>query len=91
MFKSKHPHTTKVTEFLHKFGLSTGGTIRTDQGGELFRSQDFRDAVALKHYTVKPTGSDAAHQNGKVERLNATFGIMVSALLYSSGSPHLLE
>ena len=36
---------------------------------------------------MEPTGSDSPHQNGKVERLNGTFGVMVGTLLYLSGLP----
>ena len=37
---------------------------------------------------MEPTpGSDSPHQNGKVECLNGTFGVMVHSLLYSSGLP----
>jgi hypothetical protein len=34
---------------------------------------------------MQPAGSDAASKNGKVERLNGTFGAMVRCLLYSAG------
>jgi hypothetical protein len=36
-------------------------------------------------YAFEPTGSDAASENGKVERANGTFGAMVRCLIYSAG------
>jgi hypothetical protein len=36
-------------------------------------------------YIIEPTGSNSAWQNGKVERLNGTFGVMVRCLRYRAG------
>jgi hypothetical protein len=58
-----------------------------DQGGELWRSAALGPIVAEAGYGMKPTGSDSPHQNGKVEHLNGTFGVMVRFLLYSAGLP----
>mgnify|MGYP006166984397 FL=1 len=69
-------------------GLPNGyRALRLDQGGELWRSAALRDVTANAGYIMEPTGSDSPHQNGKVERLNGTFGVMVRSLLYSSGLP----
>jgi hypothetical protein len=83
---SKAPPTAVLDTFLASNKLLTGPRfIRMDQGGELWRSDDIRD-VCIKHqYVAEPTGSDSPSQNGKVERLNGTYGVMVRAMLYSSG------
>ena len=39
-----------MNEFLTKFGLPQGGMIRCDEGGELSRSQKFREKVLEFHY-----------------------------------------
>jgi hypothetical protein len=56
-----------------------------DQGGELWRSNELQDVVFDAGYDFEPTGSDAASENGKVERANGTFVAMVRCLLYSAG------
>jgi hypothetical protein len=56
-----------------------------DQGGELWGSAQLRYIANAAGYIIEPTGSDSAWQNGKVERLNGTFGVMVRCLLYSAG------
>jgi hypothetical protein len=77
--KSKEPPIELVTTFLRQFGHKDGGSIRTDQGGELARSAAFRDAalsrdfdVTVKPFVVEPTGADSPSQNGAVERWNGT-------------------
>ena len=83
---SKAPPHAILDAFLLQHGLTSGERfLQMDQGGDLWRSAKIR-AVAAKHdYHIEPTGSDSPSQNGKVERLNGTFGVMVRALLYSSG------
>jgi hypothetical protein len=56
-----------------------------DQGGELWGSAQLRNIANAAGYIIEPTGSNSAWQNGKVERLNGTFGVMVKCLLYSAG------
>jgi hypothetical protein len=56
-----------------------------DQGGELWRSNELRDVDFAAGYDFEPTGSNAASENGKVERASGTFGAMVRCLLYSAG------
>jgi hypothetical protein len=53
--------------------------------GALLNCDTLRDIANALSYIIEPTGSNSAWQNGKVERLNGTFGIMVRCLLYSSG------
>jgi hypothetical protein len=67
-------------------GLKEGPrSLRMDQGGELWGSDQLRDVAHAAGYVIEPTGSDSAWQNCKVERLNGTFGVMVRCLLYSAG------
>ena len=76
--------------FLARFRNADGGLIRTDQGGELARSEAFRNAMKLddfKVYVVESTGADSPNQNAKVEKWNDTLGTTVRTLLYSSGLP----
>jgi hypothetical protein len=83
---SKAPPRQILDQFLAKHGLNTGSHfLCMDQGGELWRSALIRVVAAQHSYAIEPTGSDSANQNGKVERLNGTFGVMVRALLYSPG------
>jgi hypothetical protein len=56
-----------------------------DQGGELWDSDQLLYVAHAAGYVIEPTGSDSAWHNGKVERLDGTFGVMVRCLLYSAG------
>jgi hypothetical protein len=83
--KSKEPPIYILRAFLKKFGIGTG-VIRTDQGGELARSDSFRDTMLKEFgYVVEPTGADSPSQNGGVESYNHTLAIKVRTLLYSAG------
>jgi hypothetical protein len=53
----------------------------------LWHSNELRKVVLEAKYVMEPIGNDSPNQNGKVEWLNGTFGIMVRSLLYSSGLP----
>jgi hypothetical protein len=90
----RHGDPFDIPMFLTRHGLldkTTPRSIRVDQGGEFAFSEDFHKVVAKHGYVVEPTGSDNPSQNGRVESLNQTFGIMVRtlvrSLLYSSGLP----
>ena len=86
--KTKEPPVDLVHIFLKKFGLSTGGIIRCDQGGELARSAKFRTmALGACLYVVEPTGADSPSQNGGAERWNGSMATTVRALLYGAGLP----
>ena len=86
--KSKEPPVSLVHIFLKKFGLSSGGIIRCDQGGELARSEEFRTmALGACLYVVEPTGADSPSQNGGAERWNGSMATTVRALLYGAGLP----
>jgi hypothetical protein len=67
-------------------GLKEGPrSLRMNQGGELWGSDQLRYIAHAADYVIEPTGSDLAWKNGKVECLNGTFGVMVRCLLYSAG------
>jgi hypothetical protein len=55
------------------------------QGSELWFSHQLLDVAEAAGYTMEPTGSNAASQNGKVEQPNSTFGAMERCLIYSAG------
>lgn len=85
--KNKNPPTDLITSFLLNNRIQDGKQryLRTDQGGELAKSNEFRQAVYLGGYILEETGSDAPSENGMIERLNGTLGGMVRNMLYSAG------
>ncbi len=85
--RTKIPPLQIMATFLQKHGTQETAhrIIRTDQGGELWASQDFRKLALDAGYLLEPTGSGAPFQNGLAERPNQTFGQMVRCLLHSSG------
>jgi hypothetical protein len=84
---SKEPSLAILRAFMRKFCLSDG-IIRTDQGRELARSDEFRTAMLDKFgYIVKPTGANSPSQNGRAEIYNNTLAVRVCTLLYGSGLP----
>lgn len=85
---SKMPPVDIIDAFLSRFGHAHGGSIRTDQGGELARSFALSDMVLRKHrYVLEPTGADSPSQNGAVEIYNAKLAVRARTLLYGSGLP----
>ena len=73
--------------FLDKYGITDTNDrfIRTDQGGELARSEAFRKMAQKYGYTIGTTaGADNSLQNGRGERPHRTYGNVVCCLLYSS-------
>jgi hypothetical protein len=57
-----------INSFLRKFGHDNGGSIRSDQGGELAKSPALADMVLREHnYVFEPTGANSPSQNGGVE------------------------
>ena len=84
--KNKEPPIDIMGAFLTRFGHSNGGLLRTDLGGELARSTDFRTIMKEKYnYVVETTGADSPSQNGQVEKYNGVLAITVRVLLYSAG------
>jgi hypothetical protein len=77
-----------VDAFLSRFGHAYGGSIRTDQGGELARSLALSDLVLRTHnYFLESTGADSPSQNGSVEIYNNKLAVCARTLLYGSGLP----
>jgi dUTP pyrophosphatase len=85
--KNKTPPIKLISTFLKEHGnkTATPRTIRTDQGGELWANQLFRDMIMEAGFLMEPTGAGAPFQNGLAERPNQTLGQMVRCLLHSSG------
>ncbi len=84
--KTKEPPIKTVDLFLQRYGLKDGTQryIRTDLGGELANSQDFRNLIAAHGYLLETTGPDASSQNGRGERPHRTLANMVRCMLYSA-------
>lgn len=55
-----------------------------DQGGELFRNPKVRKIFEKRGFKIHPTGTDASHQNGPVERAHRTVAKGIQALLIGS-------
>jgi hypothetical protein len=86
--RTKEPPLDIVDTFLDRFGHRNGGSIRSDQGGELARSFSYSDLPLRKHkYVVEPTGADSPSQNGAVEIYNAKLTVRTRTLLFGSGLP----
>ena len=84
--KSKHPPIEFTEKILKSFKPTTyQRRIRTDQGGELAKSQEFQEMIANHNYILEPTGAYTPEQNGMAERPNQTLGQMTRCLLHSSG------
>jgi hypothetical protein len=85
--KTKHPQVQSIVDFLKLHGTAEKvlKTIRTDEGGELWGSHAFQQAIKEAGYIMEPTASDASYQNGIAERPNRTFGDMMRSLLYGAG------
>ena len=85
---TKEPPLDILDTFLSRFGHERGGSIRTDQGGELARSFALSDLVLRSHkYVLEPTGADSPSQNGSVEVYNNKLAVRARTLLYGSGLP----
>jgi hypothetical protein len=83
---TKDPRLDLIDKFLTRFGHPDGGSIRTDQGGELAGSQKLVDMVLWQYnYVIEPTGADSPSQNGMVETYNDKLAIRTCTLLYGAG------
>jgi hypothetical protein len=58
-----------------------GKYVHMDQGGELYNNPKIRSLFKEFGYDIYPTGADASHQNGPVERAHQTIGDALRALL----------
>ena len=80
--RNKLPPLQTVGLFLQTHGQREGTRIvRTDQGGELARSEAFRNIVAREGYTVETTSPNSSSQNGAVERPHRTLANMVRSAI----------
>ena len=86
----KDPPLEFVKDFLdkHKDEKCKICTVRTDQGGELWKSFQFREVVRKAKCIPEPTGADDPAQNGKAERPNQTLARMIRSMLYTAGLGH---
>ena len=81
---SKSPPVEIAKKVLYKFKSSNPHrTVRVDQGGELGKSEDFRNMVG-KYFSLELTGADASAQNGMVENPNRTLGQMMRCQLHAA-------
>lgn len=73
--------------FLKSYGLNDNFVtiIRTDQGGELAKCEDFRKVVEKAHYALEITGADNSSQNGIAERPHKFLAKMMRTCLQNSG------
>ena len=72
---------------MKKFG-NRGRIVRTDQGGELARSSEFKTVLESEFgYIVEPTGADNPSQNGGSEIYNDKLAVKTRTLLYQSHLP----
>jgi hypothetical protein len=86
--KSKEPPLDIIDTFLDRFGLKIGGSIQSDQGGELAHSLAFSDMLLRKHkYVIEPTGANSPSQNGAVESYNGKLAVRTRTFLFGSGLP----
>ena len=86
--KSKDPPIDIIDKFLQKFGHAVGGSVCTDQGGELAGSSALLDMVLRNHsYVFEPTSADSPSQNGQEEIYNDKLAVRTHTLLYGAGLP----
>ncbi len=85
---TKDPPIKIIDLFLKKFGHTDGGSIRTDQGGELAGSLALQDMIIRNHsYVFELTGADSPSQNGAAEIYNDKLAVQTCTLLYGDGLP----
>ena len=85
---TKYPPVEEVEQILKKFQPSIHGlhtTIRTDQGGELGKSNKFRDLFKKYQYSYEPTGTNSSKQNGFAEKPNQDVKRIARSLLHAAG------
>jgi hypothetical protein len=85
---SKDPPLDIIDCFVKKSGHAEGGSIPTDQGGELAGTSDLADMILCKHsYVFDPTGADSPSQNGGAELYNDKLAVQTHTLLNGAGLP----
>ena len=84
--KNKAPPIRTIQQFFRTYGNKEGlRIVRTDQGGELSKSQLFRETLQNYGYSVEITGADNSSQNAIAERPHRTLANMVRAGLENAG------
>lgn len=82
---SKKPPVATVKSLLNKFkSTNPHRTVRVDQGGDLGKSQAFKDMIAEAQFSLELTGNDASASNGMAENPNKMLGQMMRCMLHSS-------
>jgi len=75
-----------LRQFLRQHAPSCSGKyVHLDQGGELYANPAIRALFSEFGYALRPTGADASHQNGPVERAHLTVANAIRALLTGAG------
>ena len=84
---NKEPPLEFVKTFLEKHGdrNSPIRQVRTDQGGELWSSTDYKEVVTKAGFILEPTGAGNPKQNGQAEAPNKTLGRLMRGMLYNAG------
>lgn len=84
--KTKKPPVLFLQKFFSTHGLKSGRRIvRTDKGGELWGSYDFRQTVIEANYLLEPTAPATAFQNAIAERRpNQTLGNYMRCILHAA-------
>ena len=83
--RTKSPPLEQVQGLLKRFDQYKYATIMTDQGGELAKSNDFKQLCNNYNYIVQPTGAYASKQNGMAEKPNKDLAQIMRCLLFSAG------
>jgi hypothetical protein len=87
--RSKHPPIELCLWFIRMTRRVLGFSVtmvRTDGGGELWGSKDFRRRLFEEaHVIVEPTGGENSAANGKAERAIGVLGVQAQVLLYGAG------
>jgi len=84
--RNKAPPIDTIKQFLaiHGTTQTTQKFIRTDEGGELWGSHKFQQAIKDAGFIMEATAPDASFQNGLAERPNRTYGDMMRSLLHTA-------
>ena len=83
--KTKQPPISFLKKFFSIHGLQSGRRlVRTDKGGELWGSYEFRQTVLEANYLLEPTAPAAAFQNAVAERPNQTLGNWMRCILHAA-------
>jgi hypothetical protein len=85
---TRNPPLKEITSVISKYKHLTKSlhcTVRTDQGGELGKSNAFRELIKDHGFTYKPTGSNSSKQNGMAEKPNQDLKRITKCILHAAG------